>query len=518
MNQQQRQLISRFIKKYSTENGTESMLDYVADANGMLGACKELFDINGAIDNTLVDWFYQECSRYSVAPDSFADAVTQMLAIFNGNYESQDHYATLGLTSDANANEVKSAYRKLSLQHHPDRAANNATCDPQIFININKAYRAITEPEKCNLQNSSPESKPEWNATQKRTVTAIQKKKLIYWGSGMVVILLVMMVVGSVNVRKRAMLAGLTENRAAFVPPQNEVVQETPDKIVGRDDVALAKEENIPPKPIEPMVNVFKEVMETTVQVDKDVIVTSVRELSRGDEKSPPKRNEILPKLKKEQIVVVESVRQTPLQADGTTQADSIELQSDRLPIEISDEEQPETEPVVQNEIINIQAQTVTKTEAPETEKLLTDKVYDEKNINHQSVKTEFSPKDNVVEPEDQQKQIDQFFTEYQKAYAERNIISFSRYFSPEAIENDKPFSVMIPAYIDLFESTSDILLKINVLFWQNRDEKVQVEGRFSVKLKYKRGRESTGAGTISFLLRKEDGSYKIASLAYEFD
>ncbi len=159
MNQQQRQLISNFIKKYSTDNGTESMLDYVADTNGMLGACKELFDINGAIDYTLVDWFYQECGRYSVAPNSFAHAVSQVFAIFNGNYESQDHYATLGLSSDADADEVKSAYRKLSLQHHPDRAANNDTYDPQIFININKAYRAITEPEKFTQHSSFPESK-----------------------------------------------------------------------------------------------------------------------------------------------------------------------------------------------------------------------------------------------------------------------------------------------------------------------------------------------------------------------
>lgn len=531
MNQPQRQLISSFIKKYSTDNGTESMLDYVADTNGMLGACKELFDINGTIDHALVDWFYLECSRYSVAPNSFADAVTQMLAIFNGNYESQDHYATLGLTPDATADEVKSAYRKLSLQHHPDRAANNDTCDPQLFININKAYRAITEPEKFNLQTSSPESKPDWNATKKRTVSANQKKKLIYWGAGMVVILLVMMVVGSINVRKRAMLAGLTENRGAFVPPQEDAVQETPDKIVGRDVGALAKEEETPPAPIEPKGKVFKEAMETTIQVEEDG-VTSVRDISKVEEKS---LHEISSELEKEEVVAVESdqlevvehatvpkkqlVLQTPLQEDDTIQPDSIELQTGDLTIKIPDEEQLEAEPMVQNEKNNIQAQQVAIIEKPESEEVLIDETINDNNGLIQSVELANNAQEaNIVAPEDQQKQIDQFFTEYQKAYAERNIISFSRYFSPDAIENDKPFSVMIPTYIDLFESTSDILLKINVLFWQKVDENVQVEGRFSVKLKYKRGRESNGAGTISFLLRKEEGTYKIASLAYEFD
>lgn len=48
------------------------------------------------------------------------------------------YYRTLGVDSDASLNEVKSAYRKLAMQHHPDHGGS-----VERMREINAAYAAF---------------------------------------------------------------------------------------------------------------------------------------------------------------------------------------------------------------------------------------------------------------------------------------------------------------------------------------------------------------------------------------
>jgi hypothetical protein len=60
---------------------------------------------------------------------------------------SKDYYKILGLTPDATPAEVKKAYRKLALEHHPDRNPG----DPQAaarFIEIAEAYEILGDPQR----------------------------------------------------------------------------------------------------------------------------------------------------------------------------------------------------------------------------------------------------------------------------------------------------------------------------------------------------------------------------------
>jgi curved DNA-binding protein len=50
-----------------------------------------------------------------------------------------NHYQVLGITSSATQDEVKQAYRKLAMKHHPDRGGDEAE-----FKKIKEAYEAIT--------------------------------------------------------------------------------------------------------------------------------------------------------------------------------------------------------------------------------------------------------------------------------------------------------------------------------------------------------------------------------------
>lgn len=61
-----------------------------------------------------------------------------------------DYYEILGVSRGANQNEIKSAYRRLARQHHPDVNSGAAESEAQFKL-INEAYQVLCDPEKREL-------------------------------------------------------------------------------------------------------------------------------------------------------------------------------------------------------------------------------------------------------------------------------------------------------------------------------------------------------------------------------
>jgi len=59
----------------------------------------------------------------------------------------QDYYATLGVAREAGAEDLKKAYRKLAMQHHPDRNPGDKQAEAK-FKEVNEAYDVLKDEQK----------------------------------------------------------------------------------------------------------------------------------------------------------------------------------------------------------------------------------------------------------------------------------------------------------------------------------------------------------------------------------
>src|SRR6059058_3887008 len=62
----------------------------------------------------------------------------------------RDYYEVLGVQRGATDQEIKSAYRKLALQYHPDRNPNNPDAEEK-FKECSEAYAVLADTEKRGM-------------------------------------------------------------------------------------------------------------------------------------------------------------------------------------------------------------------------------------------------------------------------------------------------------------------------------------------------------------------------------
>ncbi len=80
---------------------------------------------------------------------------------YNHCMDYKDYYKILGVERSATESEIKSAFRKLALQYHPDRNPGNKAAEEK-FKEINEAYEVLSDKEKRSRYDQLGESYSSW--------------------------------------------------------------------------------------------------------------------------------------------------------------------------------------------------------------------------------------------------------------------------------------------------------------------------------------------------------------------
>ena len=223
-----RENIRRLLKRLGRDFSTEDHITFVAENTGLLQSCRHVLAAEREGRQDTIEWLKDACAESGVVYTHCIQEIGRILQLFQPGMEQDQHYAELGLTADASDEEVKRAYRRLSIKYHPDTAGNTDEETTEKFIRLTRAYHAIISGEEL-VADPTPATggPPSWSyGKTKKSFSGRLSPKVVLGGALLVGALIAACLVVSEMYSRKVMLSTLHGSGAAFIPPARKGQQE----------------------------------------------------------------------------------------------------------------------------------------------------------------------------------------------------------------------------------------------------------------------------------------------------
>ena len=139
-----KKLLTRFVLKLRFLSDTPALIQFVAVDEDYLLLCSRI--VNASTDDSRNFKLLEDiCRKQEFDFQVLKEKLIPVARAFGLAEDESDHYELLGVSRDADPDEIKKSFRKRVLQVHPDTGdqKNNSS---QEFIHLKAAYQILSDP------------------------------------------------------------------------------------------------------------------------------------------------------------------------------------------------------------------------------------------------------------------------------------------------------------------------------------------------------------------------------------
>ncbi len=529
MKESDKKNLKLLIRHLKTNIATEDLIKFVAISDGMLQACQNI--VKTEKGDALWDWFRQACNQEGVRPENIVFHLQRVLQIFSPSSEDDNDYSILCLEPGASLDEIKRAFRRLSVKHHPDMTGEDKEQATEKFIKICQAYKRLSQASTRSGKLNQQETKSPWIYKKEQVRSGTAKFRHFIPLAVLAIFLLFFTFVAPTLYERHVISSRFSSQE----PKKSLVKAKTPMKVTPvKKPIKMASLERTDGFPK----NTFRAFPEEnkTEYIKKSLKVKDSNcDLQKPDisvprvmvvHKETDEAKKIVKTLAKPHILLAKADADT---AEPSTETPAEKAQPQKATPVMQKSRQPKDEASIQvNGNKNHKtASTPGKTTREKHE--YGNRAQDKKDLAALPSSKVTAQKKQLPKKENEEMarrlnldllraRILYFVKNFCKTYAKRDFNKFAQMFSQDAFENGKSFTSLRPEYERLFKKVNMIDLTIIPDGWKTNNNMVKMHGHFNLYLQYYSGRKRNLSGLISMLLRDRSNSFKVKELTYKFD